>query len=67
VNQFDLRLAKLLRFGTTRTMVGVDIYNALNSLAILTYNNTFVPNGTWLQAQSILTARMVKFSAEFTF
>ena len=67
VNQLDLRLAKLLRFGGTRTMVGVDIYNALNSLAILTYNNTFVPGGTWLQPQSILTARMVKFSAEFTF
>ena len=48
-------------------MVGVDIYNALNSLAILTYNNTFVPGGTWLQPQTILTARMVKFSAEFTF
>ena len=67
VNQLDVRLAKLLRFGTTRTMVGVDIYNALNSLAILTYNNTFVPGGTWLQPQTILTARMVKFSAEFTF
>jgi hypothetical protein len=67
VNQLDLRLAKLLRFGTTRTMIGVDMYNALNSLAILTYNNTFVPGGTWLQPQSILTARMVKFSAEFTF
>jgi hypothetical protein len=67
VNQFDVRLAKVLRFGTTRTMVGVDIYNAFNSLAILTYNNTFVPGGTWLQPQSVLTARMVKFSAEFTF
>src|SRR5687768_10782375 len=67
VNQLDLRLAKLLRFGTTRSMIGVDIYNALNTHAILTYNNTFVPGGTWLQPQSILTARMVKVSAEFTF
>jgi hypothetical protein len=32
-----------------------------------TYNNTFVPGGTWLQPQTILTARMVKSSAEFTF
>jgi hypothetical protein len=67
VNQLDLRLAKLFRFAGTRSMVGVDVYNALNSLAILTYNNTFVPGGTWLQPQTILTARMVKFSAEFTF
>jgi hypothetical protein len=33
----------------------------------LTYNNRFVPNGTWLWPQTILTARMVKVSAEFTF
>jgi hypothetical protein len=67
VNQLDLRLAKLFRFGATRSMVGIDVYNALNRYAILTYNNTFVPGGTWLQPQSILTARMVKISAEFTF
>ncbi len=27
VNQFDLRFAKILRFGRTRTNVGFDIYN----------------------------------------
>jgi len=48
-------------------MIGVDIYNALNSSAILTYNNTFVPGGTWLQPNSILTGRMTRISAEFTF
>jgi hypothetical protein len=67
VNQLDLRLAKLFRFGGTRTMIGLDVYNALNKYVVLTYNNTFVPGGTWLQPQSILTARMVKVSAEFTF
>lgn len=39
--------------------------NALDSLAILTCNNTLVPGGTWLQPQSILTLRMV-ISAVFT-
>jgi len=39
----------------------------LNSGAILTYNNAFVPGGTWLQPITILTGRMAKFSAEFTF
>ena len=67
VNQLDFRVAKILRFGSTRTMVGLDLYNALNSGAILSYNNAFVPGGTWLQPISILTGRMVKISAEFTF
>jgi hypothetical protein len=46
VNQLDLRIAKLLTFGSTKTMLGVDLFNALNSGAILTYNNNFVPNCT---------------------
>ena len=33
-------------------MVGVDLYNVLNSSAILTYNNAFVPGGPWLQPNS---------------
>ena len=67
VNQLDFRIAKILRYGHTRTMVGVDLYNALNSSAVLTYNNAFVPNGTWLQPQTVLTARLIKISAEITF
>jgi hypothetical protein len=67
VNQLDFKVAKVLRFGATRATVGVDLFNALNSGAVLTYNNTFVPGGTWLQPISILSARMAKFTAEFTF
>jgi len=67
INQLDLRIAKLLRFNGTKTMVGIDLYNALNTDAILTYNNTFVPGGTWLQPLTVVTARMLRFSAEFTF
>jgi hypothetical protein len=67
VNQLDFRVAKILKFGRTRTMAGIDLYNALNSSAILTYNNTFVPSGTWLQPVTILTGRLIKFSAEITF
>ena len=64
LNQLDFRVAKILRFGGTRTMVGIDLYNALNSSAILTYNNTFVPNGTWKQPQTVLTARLLKVTME---
>ena len=58
--------AKLLKFGGARMMVGVDLYNALNSSAVLTYNNAFVPNGTWLQPQTVLTGRLIKIAAELT-
>ena len=65
INQLDFRAAKILKFGRTKTMIGVDMYNALNSSAILTYNNTYAgPGGTWLQPNSILTGRMTRISAE---
>jgi hypothetical protein len=67
INQLDFRIAKILKLAGTRTMVGIDLYNALNSSAVLTYNNAFVPGGTWLQPQTILTARLLKFSMEITF
>jgi hypothetical protein len=66
INQLDFRAAKILRFGRTKTMIGVDLYNALNSSAILTYNNTFVQGGSWLLPNSIMTGRMTRISAEFT-
>ena len=43
INQFDMRFAKILRFGRTRTNVGVDLYNVVNSAPVLSYNQTFVP------------------------
>jgi hypothetical protein len=67
INQLDFRAAKILKFGRTRTMVGIDLYNALNSSAVLTYNNAYVPGGTWKQPVTVLTARLLKFSAEITF
>ena len=42
VNQIDMRFAKILRFGRTRTTVGFDVYNLTNSAPVLTYNQTFV-------------------------
>jgi hypothetical protein len=65
INQFDIRLSKILRHGRMRTVVGADIYNVLNSSAVLSYNNTFVPHGPWLQPLAILTPRFLKVTAEF--
>jgi len=67
LNQLDFRAAKILRFGRSRTTVGVDLYNVLNSSAILTYNNVFVPGGPWLQPNSVLTGRLARISAQFDF
>jgi hypothetical protein len=68
VNEIDLRVAKNLRFKRMKTNVGVDIFNLINSNAVLTYNQTFSPTTTtWLRPQSVLQARFVKFSAQVDF
>jgi hypothetical protein len=66
INELDLRFAKNFKFGNRRSMVAVDLYNALNANPILTYNNNFTAGGPWLQANSILTGRLARFSAEFS-
>ena len=67
INQLDVRLAKTLRHGRSRTMLAVDFYNVLNSSAVLTYNTAYVPAGTWLQPTMILTPRFVRLTAEWDF
>jgi hypothetical protein len=67
INQFDMRFAKILRFGRTRANVGVDLYNVANVAPVLGYNQTFVPNGAWLAPTSVLQPRFVKFSAQIDF
>jgi hypothetical protein len=67
INELDLRIAKLLKVRRARAVAALEIYNALNSSAVLTYNNTFVPGGTWLQPVTILTPRLVKITAEIDF
>jgi hypothetical protein len=67
LNQLDLRVAKILKVAARRAMIGLDLYNVLNSSAVLTYNNAFIPGGTWRQPNSILTPRLVRVSTEFNF
>src|SRR5262249_51544334 len=67
INELDVRAAKIFKFGRTRTLVAVDIYNALNSSAVLGYNGAFVPGGTWLQPMTILTPRFIKITGEIEF
>jgi hypothetical protein len=64
INELNFRVAKALKYGRSRTLIALEIYNALNSSAVLAYNNAFVPGGPWLQPMGILTPRFFKISAE---
>jgi hypothetical protein len=39
----------------------------LNSAAVLTYNQAFVPGGTWLAPLSLITPRFAKIGAQINF
>jgi opacity protein-like surface antigen len=64
LHQLDVRISKLLRFAGTRARANLDIYNALNSSAVLTQNDTYA---SWQAPSEILVARFFKFSVQFDF
>ena len=65
VNQIDLRVGKVLRFNGSRVNVNFDVFNALNSSAVVTENAAF--GALWRQPRTVLGARLIKFSAQFDF
>lgn len=65
VNQIDLRAAKVIRVGRTRTLAGIDLYNLFNANPGLTYNQTFGTN--YLRPTSILMPRFVRFNVTVDF
>jgi hypothetical protein len=67
INELDLRVAKILRFGRWRANISADVYNLLNSAPILSYNEAFIPNGAWLLPTSVMTARFAKLNVQFDF
>jgi hypothetical protein len=67
VNQFDMRVGKVLRFGSQRATLSLDIFNALNADTILTYNQSFTPGGAWLVPNTVLTARTTKITVQYDF
>ena len=64
MNQLDLRIGKLLRIGPTKSVISLDLYNALNSNAVLTESNAYA---IFRQPQVILLARFAKISLQFDF
>jgi hypothetical protein len=64
LNQLDLRVSKLVRFGMQRASLNLDIFNALNGNAVLQQSNTF---GNWQQPQGVLVGRAFKMSVQYDF
>jgi hypothetical protein len=70
INSLDLRLAKILRFGRTRTNVGIDFYNLFNSNTGTAYNQVFdvqTAGATWLRPTTVLAARFARFNVTVDF
>jgi hypothetical protein len=63
-NELDMRIGKVLRFGRTRTVVSMDLFNALNSNAMIVQNQAYA---SYLRPIEILNARLIKFSWAFDF
>ena len=66
-NNFDFRVAKILRYGRTRTQIALDIYNLANADAVIQQNTTFVAGGSWLTPTQIQPARYFKIGGQFDF
>jgi hypothetical protein len=69
ISTFDLRIAKLLRFGRMRANLGIDIFNALNSSTGQTYNGTYstATPALWGTPTLIMPARFAKLGAQIDF
>jgi hypothetical protein len=66
-NNIDFRIAKIIRYGRTRTQIGLDVYNLTNTDVVTTYNESFVAGGSWLRPTAIQPARYARISAQFDF
>jgi hypothetical protein len=64
MNELDLRVTKTLRFGRTRTNLGVDLYNVLNGNAVLAQSNSFA---NWQTPTRILGPRFARLVLMFDF
>jgi hypothetical protein len=65
LNQADMRLGKNLRYGRTKTLFALDIFNVFNSNTPDVYQQTYGP--TYLNPLSITVGRFFKISAQIDF
>jgi len=70
LSQADMRVGKNLRFGHTKTLVALDIFNMFNSNTPDVFNTTYsAPSATstYLYPRSITVGRFFKISAQLDF
>ena len=57
MNELDLRIGKILRYGRVRTTASIDLYNVFNSNPVLTESRAYA---SWRRPQSILGPRFLE-------
>src|SRR4029078_9647176 len=71
LHQLDIKFSKIFRSGRTRTLVGLDIYNAFNVENISGQDNVYTPvpggQAVWQVPNLILQARFIKIKRPFGF
>jgi hypothetical protein len=68
INQVDFRFSKIFRTGRSRMNIGLDIFNAFNSAAVLTRQTAYNPtSNAWLTPTGVLAARFAKVSGQIDF
>ena len=73
VNQMDLRVGKIMKFGGNRLQANFDLYNLFNASPVVTFNSTYGTFGSatagsvYRQPTQILDGRLAKFSLQFDF
>ncbi|MBM3819268.1 MAG: TonB-dependent receptor [Acidimicrobiia bacterium] len=68
IRQWDFAAKKIVRFGSQRLTLGVDLYNLMNNNVTLGFNPTFAPNVRgWQSPTSYMNPRVARLNAEFAF
>jgi hypothetical protein len=70
INVMDVRVAKVLRFGSKRLNVGLDLYNLFNANTATTYESVFdvaTVGARWMLPTAVLNPRTARFNVQFDF
>ena len=70
IHGLDMRIAKILRFGSKRANLGIDLYNLSNANTTTTYEAVYNPDpaaNRWQRPTAVLQPRFMRFSMQFDF
>src|SRR5262245_21538633 len=70
LNAVDLRFGKILKYGTTKSQITLDVYNLFNSNTTEVYQRSYSapgPTSAYLNPLSIMSARVFKIPAQIDF